>query len=119
MPPRVIAIDGPAAAGKGTLARRLAQHFGLPYLDTGLLYRAVARRVIDAGQSAADAEAATAAARSLDPDDTRRGDLRGPPVDEAASLVPRCRRCVPPCSISSAISAVPMAPCWTGSISAR
>ena len=42
--PIIIAIDGPAAAGKGTLARRLAQHFNLPYLDTGLLYRAVARR---------------------------------------------------------------------------
>ena len=45
--PIIIAIDGPAAAGKGTLARRLAQHFNLPYLDTGLLYRAVARRVIE------------------------------------------------------------------------
>ena len=42
-----VAIDGPAAAGKGTLARRLAQHFNLPYLDTGLLYRAVARRLSD------------------------------------------------------------------------
>lgn len=85
--PLIIAIDGPAAAGKGTLARRLAAHFGLPYLDTGLLYRAVARRVIDAGQSPADAAAAAEAARVLVPEDTRRGDLRGPPVDEAASLV--------------------------------
>ena len=85
--PLLIAIDGPAAAGKGTLARRLAAHFGLPYLDTGLLYRAVARRVIDSGQSPADATAAAEAARVLVPEDTRRGDLRGPPVDEAASLV--------------------------------
>ncbi len=87
MAPLIIAIDGPAAAGKGTLARRLAQHYGLPYLDTGLLYRAVARRVIDAGHSPADADAAAQAARTLHPDDTRRADLRGPPVDEAASLV--------------------------------
>ncbi len=85
--PLVIAIDGPAAAGKGTLARRLAAHFGLPYLDTGLLYRAVARRVLDAGHSPADADAATQAARTLQPHDTQRTDLRGPPVDEAASLV--------------------------------
>jgi len=85
--PLVIAIDGPAAAGKGTLARRLAAHYGLPYLDTGLLYRAVARRVLDAGGSPADAEAAALAARTLHPNDTRRTDLRGPPVDEAASLV--------------------------------
>ncbi len=87
MAPLVIAIDGPAAAGKGTLARRLAAHFGLPYLDTGLLYRAVARRVLDAGHSPDDAEAAAQAARTLHPDDTNRTDLRGPPVDEAASLV--------------------------------
>jgi len=83
----IIAIDGPAAAGKGTLARRLAAHFGLPYLDTGLLYRAVARRVLDSGHSPADADAAAEAARTLHPDDTTRSDLRGPPVDEAASLV--------------------------------
>lgn len=87
MAPLIIAIDGPAAAGKGTLARRLAQHYSLPYLDTGLLYRAVARRVIDAGHSPDDADAAADAARTLHPDDTRRADLRGPPVDEAASLV--------------------------------
>lgn len=87
MAPLVIAIDGPAAAGKGTLARRLAAHFNLPYLDTGLLYRAVARRVIDVGGNPADAATATAAARALQPDDTRRTDLRGSPVDEAASLV--------------------------------
>ena len=87
MTPVVIAIDGPAAAGKGTLARRLAAHLGLPYLDTGLLYRAVARRVIDAGGDPGDAEAATAQARALRPEDTTRGDLRGPPVDGAASQV--------------------------------
>ena len=45
----IIAIDGPAASGKGTLARRLAQHFGVPHLDTGLLYRAIAAALIDKG----------------------------------------------------------------------
>ena len=83
----VIAVDGPAAAGKGTLARRLAAHFGLPYLDTGLLYRAVARRVLDAGGDPADADSAEAAARALRPADLDRGDLRGPPVDGASSRV--------------------------------
>ena len=87
VPPLVIAVDGPAAAGKGTLARRLAAEFGLPYLDTGLLYRAVARLVFDAGGDPADADAAADAARRLRPDDTARGDLRGPPVDGAASQV--------------------------------
>lgn len=85
--PLVIAVDGPAAAGKGTLARRLAAHFGLPYLDTGLLYRAVARRVLDAGGDPGDPSAAEAAARAVAPEDLARGDLRGPPVDEAASRV--------------------------------
>jgi len=86
-PALVIAIDGPAAAGKGTLARRLAAQYGLPHLDTGLLYRAVARRVIDAGGDPADPAAAEDAARALLPEDTRRDDLRGPPVDGAASQV--------------------------------
>ena len=85
--PLIIAVDGPAAAGKGTLARRLARHFGLPYLDTGLLYRAVGRRVLDAGGDPADPAAAEAAARALRPGDLERSDLRGPPADAAASAV--------------------------------
>jgi CMP/dCMP kinase len=61
----IIAIDGPAASGKGTLGRRLADHYGLPHLDTGLLYRAVAKTVIDAG-TPDDRAAAIAAARAFD-----------------------------------------------------
>ena len=83
----VIAVDGPAAAGKGTLARRLAAHYGLPYLDTGLLYRAVGRRVLDGGGDPRDADVAEAAARALRAEDLERGDLRGPPADDAASNV--------------------------------
>ncbi len=85
--PLVIAIDGPAAAGKGTLARRLAAAFALPYLDTGLLYRAVGRRVLDAGADPADATAAAEAAARLQPADLARDDLRGPAADAAASAV--------------------------------
>jgi len=61
---QVIAIDGPAAAGKGTLARRLAAHLGLPYLDTGLLYRAVARRLLNDGHHLTDPREAIAAAEA-------------------------------------------------------
>jgi len=85
--PKIIAIDGPAAAGKGTLARRLAAHLGLPYLDTGLLYRAVSRRLIDAGLSAADPNSAIAQARALTPDDLKRTDLRTPEVDRVAPAI--------------------------------
>ncbi len=85
--PLVVAIDGPAAAGKGTLAKRLAVHLGLPYLDTGLLYRAVGRRVLDAGADPADPAAAVAAARALRPADRDRGDRRGAPAEAAASAV--------------------------------
>lgn len=87
MTPLVIAIDGPAAAGKGTLARRVAAHLGLPYLDTGLLYRAVGRRVLDRGADPRDAAIAEAEARALDPADLDRPDLRGPQADAAASAV--------------------------------
>ncbi len=83
----IIAIDGPAAAGKGTLARRLARELGLPYLDTGLLYRAVGRRVLNAGADPANPAAAQAEAEALRPDDLDRADLRGPDADQAASLV--------------------------------
>jgi cytidylate kinase len=85
--PLVIAVDGPAAAGKGTLARRLASVLGLPYLDTGLLYRAVGRRLLDAGADPRDPQKAEAAARALVPADLARDDLRGPDADMAASAV--------------------------------
>jgi cytidylate kinase len=83
----IIAIDGPAGSGKGTLAKRLADHYGLPVLDTGLLYRAVALAVQEAGWPLSDAAAATRAAASLDParlDDPR---LRGREMGDAASVV--------------------------------
>jgi CMP/dCMP kinase len=83
----IIAIDGPAASGKGTVARRLAAHYALPHLDTGLLYRATAALLIDQGRSLADVNAAVAAARGLaltDFDETR---LRGREMGDAASIV--------------------------------
>ena len=83
----IIAIDGPAASGKGTLARRLAAELRLPYLDTGLLYRAVGRRVLDLGADPADPVAAEAAARALLPADLERADLRGPESDAASAAV--------------------------------
>ncbi len=83
----IIAVDGPAAAGKGTLARRLAAELGLPYLDTGLLYRATGRLVLDAGADPADPAAAEAAALRLRAEDLERTDLRGPAQDDAASKV--------------------------------
>jgi cytidylate kinase len=85
--PRVVAVDGPAAAGKGTLARRLAAELGLPYLDTGLLYRAVGRRVLDRGGDPRDAAIAAAEARALSASDLDRTDLRTPEADMASSAV--------------------------------
>jgi len=87
----VIAIDGPGAAGKGTLAQRIAAALGLPYLDTGLLYRAVGRRVLEAGGDPADPVAAEAEARLLRADDLQRPDLRGPEADAAAAAVAAIR----------------------------
>jgi cytidylate kinase len=83
----IIAVDGPAAAGKGTLARRLAQTLGLPHLDTGLLYRAVGRLVLDAGGNPDDPVVAERAARRLQASDLERADLRGPAADAASSAV--------------------------------
>ena len=78
--PFTVAIDGPAAAGKGTLSRELAAHFGFAHLDTGLLYRAVGARML-AGQEP------VAAAQGLTAEDLARDDLRSPAVAEAASKV--------------------------------
>lgn len=83
----IIAIDGPAAAGKGTLARRLAQHLDLAFLDTGSLYRAVGAKVLRAGRDPNDTAAAMAAAERLAPEDLTAPELRTEPVSEAASIV--------------------------------
>jgi len=81
MTPLVIAIDGPSAAGKGTLARRLAEHFGLPHLDTGLLYRAVGAKSARTGQPPAEV------AKSLSSADLGDSELRTDVVGQAASRV--------------------------------
>jgi cytidylate kinase len=83
----IIAIDGPAASGKGTLAKRIAELWRLPCLDTGLLYRAVARDVAARGFKLADAWAALAMARGLDPKSLADEGLRTPGAGEAASIV--------------------------------
>ncbi len=83
----VIAVDGPAAAGKGTLARRLAAYFGLRHLDSGTLYRAVGARLLREAGDPADAAAAEAAARALDESDLAAANLRDEAVGRAASVV--------------------------------
>lgn len=82
----IIAIDGPAASGKGTLGKRLAEHFGLRHLDTGLIYRAVAKALLDAGLPLDDRAHAAEAARRLDPA-TFDERLKSHAIAEAASIV--------------------------------
>jgi cytidylate kinase len=91
----IIAIDGPAAAGKGTIAQKLAAHFHLPYLDTGLLYRAVGRRMAERRLDPGDAAEAGRMAGEIDPDELRDPALRGHEAGELASRVavhPEVRR---------------------------
>ncbi|MEK9945478.1 MAG: (d)CMP kinase [Alphaproteobacteria bacterium] len=83
----IIAIDGPAAAGKGTLARRIADALGYAHLDTGALYRAVGLAVRRAGNDPADADAALAAAKTLDPAGLSDPALREEETGKAASIV--------------------------------
>ncbi|MGE0259337.1 MAG: (d)CMP kinase, partial [Alphaproteobacteria bacterium] len=85
--PLVVAIDGPAASGKGTLARRLAERFALAHLDTGKLYRATAFLALEAGDDPADPEAALAAARRVDPALLADRRLLAENVAAAASVV--------------------------------
>jgi len=93
----IIAIDGPSASGKGTLAKKLAEHYQLAYLDTGLLYRKVAYDVLHAGEDPANIEAAEKAARNLDIANMEEGLLRSGKIAEAASIVaaePRVRAAI-------------------------
>ena len=87
----IIALDGPAASGKGTLAKKLAEHYGLGHLDTGALYRAVARDMIAAGIALDDEGAAAETAGNIDPDSLEDPGLRTPEIGEAASLVAKLK----------------------------
>lgn len=83
----IITVDGPAASGKGTLARRLAKHFGLPHLDTGLLYRGVGYLMLQAGHDLGDVAQAARVAQELDLSKLDADALRTDEVGEAASRV--------------------------------
>ena len=85
----IIAIDGPAASGKGTLGKRLATHYGYRHLDTGLIYRAVAKTLIDAGHPLTDEARATAAAVALDAGHLGDPALKTDVVGQAASAISR------------------------------
>jgi CMP/dCMP kinase len=91
----IIAIDGPAASGKGTLGKRLAHHYGFRHLDTGVIYRAVAKSLLDQGADLSDEARALAAALELDPEKFGDPVLKTQRVGDAASVVsaiPRVRQ---------------------------
>ncbi|HVY57015.1 MAG TPA: (d)CMP kinase [Xanthobacteraceae bacterium] len=83
----IVALDGPAASGKGTIGKRLAAHYGLRHLDTGLIYRAVAKALLDADAPLDDRARAVAAARALDPQTFDAKALKAHAIGEAASIV--------------------------------
>jgi len=90
----IIAIDGPAASGKGTLGKRLAHHYHFRHLDTGVIYRAVAKAVLDMGRDLQDEAAAVAAALELDPEKFGDPILKTQAIGDGASVVsafPRVR----------------------------
>ena len=87
MAPMIIAIDGPAASGKGTLGKRLAHHYGYRHLDTGVIYRAVAKALLDAGFDLTDEPLAVAAAMELDPEKFGHPELKTQRIGDAASVV--------------------------------
>ena len=83
----IIAIDGPAASGKGTLGKRLAAHYGFRHLDTGLIYRAVAKALMDAGHPLTDEARAVAAATALDAGQLGNPQLKTDVMGQAASVI--------------------------------
>ena len=83
----IIAIDGPAASGKGTLGKRLAKHYGYRHLDTGVIYRAVAKALLDAGADLRNEMLAVSAALELDPEKFGNPALKTQEVGDAASVV--------------------------------
>ena len=97
----IIAIDGPAASGKGTLGKKLAVHYGFRHLDTGLLYRAVAKALLDAGHAANDEARAIAAAKAIDPSRFDETALKRMRSARRRRSSPPSRACAPHCSIFS------------------
>jgi cytidylate kinase len=83
----IIAVDGPAASGKGTLGKRLAAHYRLRHLDTGLIYRAVARAILEAGHRLDDVDEAVRTAKALDPAAFKESELKRHAISEAASVI--------------------------------
>jgi len=83
----VVAIDGPAAAGKGTIAKAVAKHFDLPHLDTGLLYRGIGKKALAYSRTSYYPEVAKQLALDLKPSDLNPNELRTPEIAEAASKV--------------------------------
>src|SRR6201982_1246843 len=83
----IIAIDGPAASGRGTLGKRLAKHYGYRHLDTGVIYRAVAKALLDAGADLTNEMIAVSAALELDPEKLGYPAMRTQTAGDAASLV--------------------------------
>jgi cytidylate kinase len=83
----IIAIDGPAASGKGTLGKRLAHHYGFRHLDTGVIYRAVAQALLESGAALTDEAAAVAAAMELDPEKFGNPVLKTQAIGDAASVI--------------------------------
>ena len=115
----IIAIDGPAASGKGTIARRLATRYGLPHLDTGLLYRATAAALIGADRDLYDESAAVAAESGIGLTDFDEAALRSREMGEAASVVAAMPGVREACSRRSAPSLPGReAPFWTDATSA-
>ena len=88
----IIAIDGPAASGKGTLGKRLAHHYGFRHLDTGVIYRAVAKALLDVGADLTDELLAVAVAMELDPEKFGHPELKTQRIGEAAWRVGRAFR---------------------------
>ncbi|MEM5502748.1 (d)CMP kinase [Ahrensia kielensis] len=91
----VIAIDGPAASGKGTLSQKIAAHYGLKHLDTGLSYRAVAKALLDKGLTLDDEDIAAQTAKAVDLGAMKREELAVHAIGEAASkiaVMPRVRQ---------------------------
>src|SRR3954464_12885276 len=86
-PAMIIAIDGPAASGEGTLGKRLAHHYGYRHLDTGVIYRAVAKALLDGGHDLTDEAQAVKVATQLDPETFGHPELKSHRIGEAASVV--------------------------------